>query len=185
MLNNEFEHERSRGTEDGRHRTSESAASALQGSGALYTALRGLLAASKKGREAYAWVADRTASSEVRRLMQHHELRCASYTLELEQACATLWGDNSGGLLPSAFQLELAPLRQTWFNLRTMLGRSDDRGLVEMCLSGERATLKRYEQALDHPMSSALRALLEQQSRGVEAACGEMIDMFGRLEAAS
>lgn len=147
----------------------------------VLASLQGLIAASANGREAYAWVADHAASSEVRRTVQRHELRWAANAMQLEHICTALRGRHDEATF-AGLRFEFGPLQRTWLNLRAMLGRDGDRGLVRMCLRGERVNLQRFEQALAHDLPGDLRDVLAVQRDGIERACLDMEALIDRLD---
>lgn len=157
------------------------AAGAATTSGALHTLLQALIAAGANGREAYAWVADHAASSEVRRLAQRHELRWAANALRLRHICASMPGCDRAGQF-TGFHIELAPLHRTWLNLRAMLGRDGDHGLMRMCLRGERANLQRFEQTLACELPNELRFVLDDQRDDIERACVDLEMLIAKLD---
>ena len=61
-----------------------------------------------------------------------------------------------------------ASLHRGWINLKSVVSRGPDEAILDEVVRGEEAAAKWYREALEKPLPSAIRALVERQARGVE-----------------
>ena len=61
-----------------------------------------------------------------------------------------------------------ASMHRAWINIKSAVTLRDDRAIINEVVRGEEVAIQHYREALDKPLPSDIRAMVEMQERGTE-----------------
>jgi uncharacterized protein (TIGR02284 family) len=146
---------------------------------ALISTLNDLIETCKDGEYGFHACAEQVDAIDLETLFERRAAQCRDAARELQDAVVRLGGKpDSGGTTAGA-------LHRGWVALRSKLARFDDLAVVKECERGEVVTVAHYRAALDSPLPSSIRDLVERQFEGVRRNHDQIRELRDSLQMSS
>jgi uncharacterized protein (TIGR02284 family) len=123
--------------------------------------LNGLVETAKDGAEGFKTAAEKVKTSDLKALFSKYAAQRAGYVRELQAAVSEL------GEKPAEHGHLTGSLHRGWINLKEALSKNEDKAIIDEAEAGEDAAKKAYAEALQKPLPSNIKALVEKQNAGV------------------
>lgn len=124
--------------------------------------LNDLIDTCRDGERGFRTSAEQAEAGELQSFLARRATDCATAATELEQAVRSFGGEpRDGGTVAGA-------LHRGWVAIKSALSSNDDKAVLVECERGEDVALAQYRKALEKPLPSAVRALVERQANGAQ-----------------
>lgn len=125
--------------------------------------LRHLLSICNDGKEGYRTAAENVDSPELKAILTTYSIQRAEFEMQLKTCihqCNADPDNESGG--------PLGALHRTWMDIKTALLPNDNKAALDACITGEKAALEAYDDALeDTSLSPEIRQILTGQRESI------------------
>lgn len=141
--------------------------------------LNDLIENCKDGAQGLHTCAERAQAPELKQVLDDRAQRCEKAARELQTEVLRRGGEpRDRGTVAGA-------AHRGWVALRDTVSPTTDVALLEECERGEDVALARYRDALEWPLPSELRELVERQYRGAQAHHDQVRALRNRYRAAA
>jgi len=128
--------------------------------------LQRLLSICNDGKEGYKNAADNAETGELKALFTTYSIQRAEFADKLKTCIRETGGDpdnESGG--------PLGAMHRTWIDIKSALAGRDNKAVLEACITGEKAAVDAYDNALENSnMTIEMRQILMQQRSQINEA---------------
>ncbi len=135
--------------------------------------LKQLLSICNDGKEGYRTAAENVDSPDLKALLTTYSIQRAEFEMQLKTCmhqCNANPDNDSGG--------PLGVLHRTWIEIKTALTSNDNKAVLDACITGEKAALDAYNDALeDTELSPDIRQILADQRDSIKE-CLKNIEML-------
>ncbi|KAA8483843.1 uncharacterized protein (TIGR02284 family) [Arcticibacter tournemirensis] len=125
--------------------------------------LKHLLSICNDGKEGYRTASDNADSAELKGIFTTYSIQRAEFEMQLKtciQQCNADPDNESGG--------PIGVLHRTWMDIKAALSSNDNKAILEACITGEKAAVEAYDNALeDNDLSPEVRQILVSQRDGI------------------
>lgn len=125
-----------------------------------------LLSICNDGKEGYKNAAENSETGELKALFTTYSIQRAEFADKLRTCIRQVGGDpdnERGG--------PLGMLHRTWIDIKTALTTKDNKAVLEACVTGEKAAVEAYDDALKNTdMSMEIRQIIMQQRSQISEA---------------
>jgi uncharacterized protein (TIGR02284 family) len=135
----------------------------------LRSLLNDLIQTCRDGQEGFRTASENIDLGNVKRILNEYSLQRARFTGELQSASHTL-GDSN----PEYASSFTGTLHRGWINLKAALAGRDVHNILAECERGEDSAVGSYQEALKLETPANLRAIIERQYAGIQAAHDEV-----------
>lgn len=130
--------------------------------------LNDLVETCKDGEKGFREAAEGITNSSIRSMFQKFAQERAEYARELQSEISRLGGTpETGGSASGA-------LHRGWINLKSAITGKNDKAIVDEAERGEDIAVEAYQSAMAKDIPSDLKAIVERQYSGVQAAHNEV-----------
>jgi uncharacterized protein (TIGR02284 family) len=133
--------------------------------------LNDLIETCKDGEKGFAAAAERAKEAPLKSLFAEYSSQRSQFGRELQSAVIQMNGE------PAESGHVAASLHRGWISVKEAVSSDSDKALIDECEAGEDAAMKSYKEALQEPLSLAVKHLIEKQFVGVQAAHGVIRDL--------
>jgi uncharacterized protein (TIGR02284 family) len=126
--------------------------------------LNDLVAICKDGQEGFKAAAENIRNSEFRRLFNIFSQQRSQFVSELQAEVHRLGGD------PERSGSVAGTLHRGWMNLKSMVARGDEAGIIMECQRGEEAAVNAYQEALKEDLPLDVQYVVKRQYMDIKDA---------------
>jgi len=125
--------------------------------------LNELIETSKDGEKGFMKAAEDTRDLKLKAVFMEGALRCREGAKELQEQVRALGGN------PEKSGSVAGAMHRGWVSLKEAVSKRDDKAILEEVERGEDYAKAEYKKALERPLPTTLRAIVERQYHGVIA----------------
>lgn len=126
--------------------------------------LNDLIETCKDGQEGFKTAAENIRNSEFRRLFNIFSQQRAQFVAELQAEVHRLGGDpERGGSVAGS-------IHRGWINVKSMVTRTDEAGIIAECQRGEEAAVNSYQEALKADLPLDVQYVVKRQYMDIKDA---------------